>query len=1000
MSDAFISYARIDIAFVEKLRDALSQQKFDVWVDLEAIAPTTKWLDEILSGIDAADAFVYVLSPESAISDICAVELARAVERNKRLVPLLYRAVAPGSANPTLREVQWIDCRSPEQFEPAVCALATALNTDPESAHTHTRLPMRALEWERDRKAKSVLLRGASLQAAERWLTDRGPDDLPKPTSLHRDFIGDSRRAATLRRRLGVGVLTATVLVLALLAVIAYSQRNQAALSSADARGQRAVAQQQSDLARARQLAAAAIAELPRDPELCVLLGLEAARLAPSGAEMLNALRQCVPEARVIVSLQNLPTGDFSRAVFSPDGQMVLVPAADGTVYVRRASGEALLQLSGQIDSSNHAAFSADGAQIVTAGDRNTVRVYETKTGHLMVTLRGHTKEINDVRFSPDGARVASTGWDNTTRVWNVQQGRAIAQFPSYAIAGASFSPDGLYLIAANGPTAGVWNAVDGHHVANLQGHQGNITATAFSPDGRFVVTTSVDDTGRIWEVPSGKLRAVLRGHTEFVRNVAISADARVVATGSDDGTARLWDSGTGRMLANLAGHRGSVKSVAFSPDTKWLLTASADSTARVWLVRTGEMTAELRGHTGAVVDAAYSADGSRAITRSIDQTARIWDASPRGQISAIPTRSNNSAYPAVVSPDGTVVVVGGADGVGRIFDVSRGRPAVTLSTDVWRPTFSKDGRQMASISSDPQSWRNPSHIVARVWEIPTGKELAILRAQGAAGQVAAISPDGRWVVVCSIGAKLAHVWDARTGELVAVLRGAQSDNAAPFSPDSSKVVMPDATGASVWQVPEGKVLAELRTPAARIFRAWFSPDGRRVFTTSSDGIARIWDVGTSKVVAEFQGHQNILDAAFSPAGDRIATMSADTTSRVWNAQTGEAVAELIGHTSDVLRGAFSPDGRWIVTASRDNSARIWDAATGAPVAVVTGHKGSVTDAVFTADAKHVVSASGDRAQVFLCGACVGDLVSLARSRVSRSLTRSERQKYLGESLQ
>jgi WD40 repeat protein len=129
---------------------------------------------------------------------------------------------------------------------------------------------------------------------------------------------------------------------------------------------------------------------------------------------------------------------------------------------------------------------------------------------------------------------------------------------------------------------------------------------------------------------------------------------------------------------------------------------------------------------------------------------------------------------------------------------------------------------------------------------------------------------------------------------------------------------------------------------------------------------------------------------------------------RVWNVSTGEIVAVLQGvQWGNATRYDVSDSSlqtikhglvrRWIATASTDQTARIWDASTGALVAQVTGHKGRVSDVAFTRDAKHVVSVSADLAQVFECDACVEDVVALARSRVSRSLTNEEREKYLNK---
>jgi WD40 repeat protein len=106
-----------------------------------------------------------------------------------------------------------------------------------------------------------------------------------------------------------------------------------------------------------------------------------------------------------------------------------------------------------------------------------------------------------------------------------------------------------------------------------------------------------------------------------------------------------------------------------------------------------------------------------------------------------------------------------------------------------------------------------------------------------------------------------------------------------------------------------------------------FSPDGKRIVTTSDDkGTARVWDAATATEIAILRGHEgNVSSAAFSPDGTRIVTASTDNTARIWDAATAKEIAVLRGHTGWVLSVAFSPDGTRIVTASTDNTARIWD---------------------------------------------------------------------------
>jgi WD40 repeat protein len=112
------------------------------------------------------------------------------------------------------------------------------------------------------------------------------------------------------------------------------------------------------------------------------------------------------------------------------------------------------------------------------------------------------------------------------------------------------------------------------------------VFSAAFSPDGRRIVTASLDNTARLWDAGTGKpIGEPLTGHMGRVNTAAFSPDGRRIVTASDDSTARLWDASTGKPIGELAGHTDSVFSAAFSPDGRRIVTASADNTARLWEV-------------------------------------------------------------------------------------------------------------------------------------------------------------------------------------------------------------------------------------------------------------------------------------------------------------------------------------------------------------------------------------------------------------------------------
>src|SRR5687767_9758832 len=143
MPQAFISYSRKDSEFVRRLYKAFELHGLAGWVDWEGIPPADDWLRKVRAAIEGADAFVFVMSPDSLISEVCADEIAHAVRHNKRIVPVVLREVNrdeyPSVEIPEpLRRVNWIFCRAAEDFDGAIAKIVAAIRTDLDWVRSHT----------------------------------------------------------------------------------------------------------------------------------------------------------------------------------------------------------------------------------------------------------------------------------------------------------------------------------------------------------------------------------------------------------------------------------------------------------------------------------------------------------------------------------------------------------------------------------------------------------------------------------------------------------------------------------------------------------------------------------------------------------------------------------------------------------------------------------------------------------------------------------------------
>jgi TIR domain/Caspase domain len=200
----FISYSRADMGFADELAAGLELLgEFDVRLDRESIHEGEAWKARLGALIAEADTVVFVLSPHSAASPICRWEVEEAERLSKRILPVLavpLEGVAPPPQLAALNYVRFDPDEEdrPRSFVAGLGGVRRALNTDLDWLREHTRLLVRAREWEAAGKAENRLLSGSDITDAKAWLEAR-PKDAPAPTELHRDFIAASEQAEAQR---------------------------------------------------------------------------------------------------------------------------------------------------------------------------------------------------------------------------------------------------------------------------------------------------------------------------------------------------------------------------------------------------------------------------------------------------------------------------------------------------------------------------------------------------------------------------------------------------------------------------------------------------------------------------------------------------------------------------------------------------------------------------------------------------------------------------------
>jgi WD40 repeat protein len=393
--------------------------------------------------------------------------------------------------------------------------------------------------------------------------------------------------------------------------------------------------------------------------------------------------------------------------------------------------------------------------------------------------------------------------------------------------------------------------------------------------------------------------------------------------------------------------------------------TREAEAILRQLLVRPAPP-AIFRGPDGPRVQhAAFSPDGRRLLAVFDNGSVRIWpDGSPDGPIVLKPETSDRyDGTTAMFSPNGAAVLTvpflsdlrtyleeAGQSAAARIWDAASGRLRVELKhPHITDADFAPDGKRVVTGGDDR---------AVVIWDAESGTKLAEHRDHEREVVYVEFSRDGQWLASAgkddTVRIRAAHDGKTRT----------------------------------VMRVPGKSFLAA----------AVFSPDSRWLLTLSRDDPPRLWDwqgaPGSS--MAALSGPAEPFHAAgFSPDSSMLVTAGGNA-AQVWQVSTGRTLHEL-EHEESVNDAAFSPNGRWIVTAAVDGSAAVWEASTGQRLLTLGGYDRSRTTAAFSPDGSRIATGTAF-GQVFVhsCEACgsVEELLAVARSRVTRSLTSEERARY------
>ncbi len=469
------------------------------------------------------------------------------------------------------------------------------------------------------------------------------------------------------------------------------------------------------------------------------------------------------------------------------------------------------------------------------------------------------------------------------------------------------------------------------------------ITALAFSPDSRFLVTASETGSLCAWPVDNmtitmnsdaASARVAARHSTwasgfepeSEVQQLEFSPDGRAVLAKSAQGLARLWEFPSQRLLASWSLTSG-VRPFNFSPDSRWLGVACADTMVRIVDARTGGTLKAFCASTQTTAALAFT-PGSTHIT-TVAEDVRIWDVGT-GLLARSPLHAGVLNGVAAFSASGERLVTVSRDGLLRVWMLPSGAVLTNIAGISAQSVIVSPNGQLAVTSRSEY----PTETV-QIWDIEHGRAVAKPLIHPRELWSIGFSPDSALLVTCCED-NMVRVMNAATGESwCESIRGSIYTQHAAFTSDSRLLAVPVAAGRTrLWDVSWSRALP-LYLPPKEIREAHWQPHSLRILTASRDGTARLWNARDGLPLIPHLNHSNVVRIIRAgPDGTRFVTASTGPFVQLVQYTNGVAKPSLLPNESPISDARFDPTGNLLLTVGKDASLRIWDVRRGECVAV------------------------------------------------------------------
>jgi WD40 repeat protein len=475
---------------------------------------------------------------------------------------------------------------------------------------------------------------------------------------------------------------------------------------------------------------------------------------------------------------------------------------------------------------------------------------------------------------------------------------------------------------------------------------------------------------------PGGLLLRTLKGHTSSVSAIAVTPDGKYLVSGSVDHTVRVWHLETGKQLFTFTGHSEWVNAIAISPDGNRIISGSSDKTIKIWAWDKGEAVMTLTGHTAPVISVVVTPDGKQIISGSWDKTIKIWDLENGKDLNTLEAHTNQVEF-VVLTPDGKLLISSGSeqkpidvfqDQTIKGWNFENGTQVFTLWSPVGlfgRLALTPDGKQLISAAID-----------INVWNLETREKNFTLYPETERVEswvdTLTVTPDCNFLI-SGLGNGLLQIWDLNTKQELVTLNGHVGAVTYVVVTPEGKRMMSASTDSTikVWDLEavKAKKLFTWNGRTSQINTITVTPDGKQAISGSEDGTIKVWDLVSGKILNTFtdstEFRNSVHDVVVTPDGKQVIAGLRESNIKAWDLKTGKNLNTFKGHSRYVNAIAVTPDGKQVISGSADKTVKVWNLETGEEVFTFTGHADHVLSVKVTADGKHIISSSLNQAIVW-----------------------------------